>query len=41
VSASSLLRTLVIGTLAYVVLVLLLRLSGKRTLSSGMPSTWW
>ncbi|MGA6925018.1 MAG: YetF domain-containing protein [Desulfosarcina sp.] len=32
-SVSSLLRTLVVGTLAYVALVLLLRLSGKRTLS--------
>ncbi len=30
---SSLLRTLVIGTLAYITLVLFLRISGKRTLS--------
>ena len=32
-SASALLRTLVVGVLAYVALVLLLRASGKRTLS--------
>jgi uncharacterized membrane protein YcaP (DUF421 family) len=32
-SGSALLRTLVIGSLSYVALVLLLRLSGKRTLS--------
>ena len=32
-SGSALLRTLVVGSLAYVALVLLLRFSGKRTLS--------
>ncbi|PXW73394.1 hypothetical protein C7451_110121 [Blastomonas natatoria] len=38
---NSVLRVLVLGVGAYVSLVLLLRLSGKRTLAKRMHSTLW
>ena len=34
-------RTLLVGAMAYALLVLVLRLSGKRTLRSSTPSISW
>ena len=36
---NGLLRTLVVGVLAYIAIVVLLRVTGKRTLSKS-PSAW-
>ena len=40
-SWTSIARVLLVGVAAYTGLVLLLRVSGKRTLTKITPSTWW